>query len=297
MPCGGNALEMCGGDLTLSVYRYNPNKSGTVPSPSPSTPANTPPPPPVNTPAASSTTTSTSTPPVVVVVPPPSSSSSRPASSSRPSPSSSSSPPPPPANTDTSTSVDPRSHGAPPGWNYRGCFLDTVHPQRTLAGAGQYNDDRMTPQVCVDRCKSKGFSVAGTEYGGECYCGDAMVGSGGALGKPDGECKMPCKGDPRVMCGGPARLSVYSIGMGKLSTRSELELGSGVGFVDADADVNEKRDAVFNTIVVLFMDEVASRMLIDLERVPSSPLHLFLPPSSPLLLPPSSQDCLHAPQP
>ncbi|KAG8791214.1 hypothetical protein FRC16_000499 [Serendipita sp. 398] len=243
MPCGGNALEMCGGDLTLSVYRYNPNKSGTVPSPSPSTPANTPPPPPVNTPAASSSTTSTSTPPVVVVVPPPSSPSSRPASSSRPSPSSSpsSSPAPPPANTDTSTSVDPRSHGAPPGWNYRGCFVDTVHPQRTLAGAGQYNDDRMTPQVCVDRCKSKGFSVAGTEYGGECYCGDAMV--GGALAKPDGECKMPCKGDKGVMCGGPARLSVYSIGMGKLSTRSELELGSVVGFVDADADVNEKRDA------------------------------------------------------
>ncbi|KAG8805605.1 hypothetical protein FRC17_005437, partial [Serendipita sp. 399] len=147
MPCGGNPLQMCGGDLTLAVYRYNPNKTGT-------TPPSIPPPPPPQSPMSSSTSARPAPPPNTPIATP---ASSTPISRSTTTSTSSTAVIPSGSNT---SGIDPRGNGAPAGWNYRGCVLDTVHPQRSLDGAGQYNHDRMTPQICAERCKSKGFPVA-----------------------------------------------------------------------------------------------------------------------------------------
>lgn len=54
------------------------------------------------------------------------------------------------------------------GWGYMGCGTDNYY-NRALTGASQSND-KMTNENCVAFCESKGFSIAGTEYGRECYC-------------------------------------------------------------------------------------------------------------------------------
>ena len=40
--------------------------------------------------------------------------------------------------------------------------------------------------------------------------------TGGAVQKPESECSMPCRGNAAVMCGGSARLSVYTKDMRQL---------------------------------------------------------------------------------
>ena len=48
--------------------------------------------------------------------------------------------------------------------------------------------------------------LAGTEYAGQCFCGNALVGS-----QPSSEsgCNMACTGKAGEICGGGGRLSVY----------------------------------------------------------------------------------------
>jgi hypothetical protein len=85
----------------------------------------------------------------------------------------------------------------------------------------------MTNKACQTACLAAGFSIAGTEYAGECCkgfyllqnsllnflmisgCGNAIVNGGGPA--PDGNalCNMACKGDNAETCGGPNRLDVY----------------------------------------------------------------------------------------
>jgi WSC domain len=129
-PCAGDPSEMCGNAATLSVYKYNPNKSsGSTTSSSPPPP---PPPPAVHTTATSST--------------PHSSSSSSP-------------PSPPPSSTTANTKT-------PAGWHYRGCYVDQVNP-RSLSGSAMYVGVPMTPSACTDHCTQGGFAIAGTEYAGK----------------------------------------------------------------------------------------------------------------------------------
>lgn len=71
----------------------------------------------------------------------------------------------------------------------------------------------MTPKACTDHCAERGYLIAGTEYSGECFCGNAFVNHGGKVKQvEESQCNMPCKGDQGIICGGPARLSVYTKG-------------------------------------------------------------------------------------
>jgi hypothetical protein len=86
----------------------------------------------------------------------------------------------------------------------------------------------MTPQACTDHCTQRGFAIAGTEYTGECFCGNAFVNSSGKVKQVDErQCNMPCRGDGGIICGGPARLSIYTKGDQSLNVRDlfdEIEL-------------------------------------------------------------------------
>lgn len=90
----------------------------------------------------------------------------------------------------------------PAGWQYAGCGVDTVIP-RTLNKASTHAKD-LTAGTCIAFCSSKGYNTAGSEYGGECYCGWTLP-----LPANESDCSMPCKGDATQACGGRARLSVY----------------------------------------------------------------------------------------
>lgn len=61
-------------------------------------------------------------------------------------------------------------------------------------------------ESCTQACQSAGYSLAGTEYSDECYCGNAF--SNGGAPTPLSDCNMPCAGNAAEICGGPDRLTV-----------------------------------------------------------------------------------------
>jgi len=92
------------------------------------------------------------------------------------------------------------------GWSLKGCYADTrerILTGITLANVGQH---AVTNTKCVAYCEARGFSMAGTEYGGQCFCGNSMSEENKL---EDSKCAMPCEGDASQMCGGGLALSVY----------------------------------------------------------------------------------------
>lgn len=64
------------------------------------------------------------------------------------------------------------------GWNYNG-IINTA--------------------TCINYCKNKGYSMAGLEAGGECWCDNALRNGAGGLST---SCNVPCNGAPGENCGG-----------------------------------------------------------------------------------------------
>lgn len=90
-------------------------------------------------------------------------------------------------------------------FKYAGCYKDAS--DRVLSGVIRANLGRVNNTACVAHCSSKGFSVAGTEYGGECYCGNELS---KVEELDDSKCSMTCDGDDADKCGGDWALSVYT---------------------------------------------------------------------------------------
>ncbi len=100
----------------------------------------------------------------------------------------------------------------PTGWSAAGCYSDAINP-RSLGSWGYYGE-AITSSGCAKYCDSKGYTFAGTENGGQCFCGNELV---KAESKPSTDCNLPCRGSDTEICGGPARLSVFvkKVGAGK----------------------------------------------------------------------------------
>ncbi|KAH6849794.1 hypothetical protein B0I37DRAFT_97008 [Chaetomium sp. MPI-CAGE-AT-0009] len=93
------------------------------------------------------------------------------------------------------------------GFKYVGCYKDTT--ERALRGEVLPKIGDASNTACVDYCASKGFAIAGTEYGGECFCGNTLT----ATEKlDDAKCDMACKGNDNQTCGGDWALTVYAKG-------------------------------------------------------------------------------------
>ena len=78
------------------------------------------------------------------------------------------------------------------GFKYAGCFKDASG--RALNGKVRPDIGRMSNEKCVAECKKLGFSAAGTEYGGQCYCGNELEGSERL---DESACNMPARTTPR----------------------------------------------------------------------------------------------------
>jgi hypothetical protein len=90
---------------------------------------------------------------------------------------------------------------------YKGCYAEPSSGTRALpvqASGGSSN----TIESCRAACSSLGYSVAGTEYGAECWCSNSF--SYGTIAMLDTDCYMPCSGNTSEFCGAGKRLSVYS---------------------------------------------------------------------------------------
>ena len=94
----------------------------------------------------------------------------------------------------------------PSGWTSAGCYSDALNP-RSLSGITfAWWGQKISSSGCASYCEGKGYSYAGTEYGGQCFCGNELVNS---EPQPSTDCDMPCEGAASEVCGGPARLSVF----------------------------------------------------------------------------------------
>lgn len=68
----------------------------------------------------------------------------------------------------------------------------------------------MTSGQCINFCNARGFTIAGTEYGTQCYCGYKVLDS---MAMESSQCNMSCAGDltNNTMCGGSWALSIWSV--------------------------------------------------------------------------------------
>lgn len=85
-----------------------------------------------------------------------------------------------------------------------GCYKD--QSTRVLQGDQLPNLGPMTNDKCVTHCTGEGFLYAGTENGGQCFCGNSLDNSSPL---PAATCNTPCEGSATETCGGPWALSVY----------------------------------------------------------------------------------------
>ena len=90
----------------------------------------------------------------------------------------------------TQALTGPGVNPGPPGWTSLGCYSDAAGA-RTLANGVQTTGGGsvMTIALCTSACKSAGYSLAGAEYGGECYCGNAFSNGGGPAADGSAGCK------------------------------------------------------------------------------------------------------------
>jgi len=66
----------------------------------------------------------------------------------------------------------------------------------------------MTPTLCFDFCRQhKEKLFFGIEYGRDCYC----TGYFHPKSTGGGDCKLPCEGDSKEMCGGPEKSSLFEM--------------------------------------------------------------------------------------
>ncbi|KAJ8112547.1 hypothetical protein OPT61_g5108 [Boeremia exigua] len=101
---------------------------------------------------------------------------------------------------------DTRTNPGPNLTSRIGCLTDSVY-NRVLP-VWQASEDSMTVAKCASSCKIAGYSIAGLEFGRECFCGDALDVSATVT---DEGCDMRCAGNSSEFCGGPERLDVYAL--------------------------------------------------------------------------------------
>ncbi|KAF7352419.1 hypothetical protein MVEN_01206400 [Mycena venus] len=90
-------------------------------------------------------------------------------------------------------------------WTLQGCYTDTS-TSRTLAAASFVNAS-MTVESCIAFCGAGGFSLAGVEFGDECYCDHALQSTGTLSSAAN--CNQACSGNSTEFCGAGNFLDVY----------------------------------------------------------------------------------------
>lgn len=106
-----------------------------------------------------------------------------------------------------SSEMSPPSVNSTSGvWKAAGCFSDALNP-RSLGSRPEWWGQKISSSNCVEHCDSIRAKYAGTENGGECWCGNELLNS---VSHP-GKCTSKCVGDASEICGGPGHLSIYSL--------------------------------------------------------------------------------------
>jgi len=87
-----------------------------------------------------------------------------------------------------------------------------------------------TPLQCVETCATKGYSYAGVQYRGECWCGSTPPPE--SKFAPSSECNMHCTADSSQLCGGSWRMNVYTTKRGVATIVTKTSGISSAGTAD-----------------------------------------------------------------
>ncbi|KAI1407563.1 hypothetical protein F5Y13DRAFT_205902 [Hypoxylon sp. FL1857] len=112
-----------------------------------------------------------------------------------------------PSSTQSAVAGIPKSPGGASGWGYCGCWADQADHRILNMESPPPNLGPLTNEDCVRHCLGRGFLMAGTENGSDCYCGNFL---NGTQHLDDDVCSTPCTGDPSQACGGNNALTCYS---------------------------------------------------------------------------------------
>ncbi|KAG7293052.1 hypothetical protein NEMBOFW57_003098 [Staphylotrichum longicolle] len=106
------------------------------------------------------------------------------------------------------SSAAPVPTGLPAGWTYQGCWIEG---KQGRALPYQVPDSQAnSPSTCANACLAAGYSISGTEYGVQCFCGNAIY--NGGVKTVESDCSVACPGAPTQKCGAGDRLSIVSNG-------------------------------------------------------------------------------------
>ena len=100
-----------------------------------------------------------------------------------------------------------------PYYKWMGCYFnrDTATPPEYVWSDGKKEIPDLTLESCSKLCQELGeFEFMGMEMGMECWC-SAESPDTLEMERRDGECIMPCSGDPGQTCGGLFVMSVHKI--------------------------------------------------------------------------------------
>ncbi|KAK4580137.1 hypothetical protein LTR86_000340 [Recurvomyces mirabilis] len=107
----------------------------------------------------------------------------------------------------TQAAAAPQTSGLPSTWQYAGCLSDNVNSRTLPVQINVANNDATT---CLNACAAQSYSVAGLEYGSQCFCGAlSYVAASGATTST--QCSMTCAGDSSYLCGGPGAMNYYTL--------------------------------------------------------------------------------------
>ncbi|KAH7393271.1 WSC domain-containing protein [Cadophora sp. MPI-SDFR-AT-0126] len=99
----------------------------------------------------------------------------------------------------------PKTSGA---YNYTACYNELTN-SRAMTGYSFTNTTAMTVDVCTMTCSSKGYLLAGLQFGAQCYCSNTI--SSAAPIVDDSQCQaLVCPGNKLQYCSAGNRLQVYS---------------------------------------------------------------------------------------
>jgi hypothetical protein len=97
---------------------------------------------------------------------------------------------------------------------YSGCWADD---QSAALEHQQFSDNTVSVDGCTESCAGAGWAIAGMKEGNQCWCGNALGGFSSRV--VDMSCHLPCSGNNGQTCGGPNRMSTYSVGDANIAKR------------------------------------------------------------------------------
>ncbi|KAK0618381.1 glyoxal oxidase N-terminus-domain-containing protein [Bombardia bombarda] len=117
--------------------------------------------------------------------------------------------PPPAASSTTTTAASvPTLTGIPEGWSYQGCYIDGANGRILPYQAP--DSQTLTQASCANLCFANGYSISGTEFAVQCFCGNAI--QNGGVVTADSQCSTACAGNSAQKCGAGGRMSIVSDG-------------------------------------------------------------------------------------